>query len=42
MKITPAHDFNDFKVGQRHGLALINIFDDQARINDIAPEAYRA
>ncbi|HEY5409661.1 MAG TPA: valine--tRNA ligase [Caulobacteraceae bacterium] len=32
VKITPAHDFNDFKVGQRHGLALINILDDRARI----------
>ena len=32
VKITPAHDFNDFKVGQRHGLELINILDDRARI----------
>ena len=32
VKITPAHDFNDFKVGQRHGLQLINILDDRARI----------
>ena len=27
VKITPAHDFNDFEVGKRHGLPLINIFD---------------
>ena len=27
VKITPAHDFNDFEVGRRHGLALLNIFD---------------
>ena len=31
VKITPAHDFNDFEVGRRHGLALINIFDRDAR-----------
>jgi valyl-tRNA synthetase len=41
VKVTPAHDFNDFKVGQRHGLAAINIFTPEARINDQAPEAYR-
>ena len=41
VKITPAHDFNDFEVGRRHGLALINIFDRDARLNDNAPEAYR-
>ena len=41
VKITPAHDFNDFEVGKRHGLAMVNIFDADARINDNAPEAYR-
>ncbi|MEX1146778.1 MAG: valine--tRNA ligase [Sphingomonadales bacterium] len=41
VKITPAHDFNDFEVGKRHDLPQINIFDDEARINDNAPEAYR-
>src|SRR5947199_6715319 len=41
VKITPAHDFNDFKVGERHDLPLINIFDADARLNDNAPEAYR-
>lgn len=41
LKITPAHDFNDYEVGQRHNLPMINIFDDDACINDNAPEAYR-
>ncbi len=41
VKITPAHDFNDYDVGERHGLDKINIFDDNAAINDNAPEAYR-
>ncbi|MEY2333062.1 valine--tRNA ligase [Acidithiobacillus ferrianus] len=34
VKITPAHDFNDYQVGQRHGLALLNIFTPDARIRD--------
>jgi len=38
VKITPAHDFNDFEVGQRHQLPCLNIFDEQARYNDnVAP-----
>jgi valyl-tRNA synthetase len=41
VKITPAHDFNDFEVGRRHGLAMINIFDRDARINNNAPAPYR-
>ncbi len=41
VKITPAHDFNDFEVGRRHGLAQLNIFDADARLNDAAPAAYR-
>ncbi|HKW55031.1 MAG TPA: valine--tRNA ligase [Stellaceae bacterium] len=41
VKITPAHDFNDFQVGRRHGLALINILDKDAKLNEAAPEAYR-
>ncbi len=41
VKITPAHDFNDFEVGQRHGLAMVNILDADARIAGDAPEAYR-
>jgi valyl-tRNA synthetase len=41
VKITPAHDFNDYQVGKRHNLPLINIFTKDAAINDIAPEQYR-
>jgi valyl-tRNA synthetase len=41
VKITPAHDFNDFEVGRRHGLELINIFDRDAHLNDAVPAAYR-
>ncbi|WP_366556579.1 valine--tRNA ligase [Aquibaculum sediminis] len=41
VKMTPAHDFNDFEVGRRHNLELINIFDRDACINENAPEAYR-
>ncbi|HEX7802089.1 MAG TPA: valine--tRNA ligase [Pseudoxanthomonas sp.] len=41
VKITPAHDFNDYQVGQRHGLPLINILTPTAAINDAAPEKYR-
>jgi valyl-tRNA synthetase len=40
VKITPAHDFNDFEVARRHGLELINIFDRDARINTNAPERF--
>ncbi|MEQ9325964.1 MAG: valine--tRNA ligase [Rhodospirillales bacterium] len=41
VKMTPAHDFNDFEVGRRHGLEMINIFDADAHVNENAPEAYR-
>ena len=41
VKITPAHDFNDYEMGQRHDLPLINIFTVDAVINNDAPEAYR-
>ncbi|WP_424981308.1 valine--tRNA ligase [Maritalea sp. S77] len=41
VKITPAHDFNDFEVGKRNNLEQINIFTVDAKINDEAPEAYR-
>src|ERR1700756_1964226 len=41
VKITPAHDFNDFEVGRRHGLPLINIFDQDARLTDAVPAPYR-
>ncbi|HEX6549812.1 MAG TPA: valine--tRNA ligase, partial [Gammaproteobacteria bacterium] len=41
VKITPAHDFNDYQIGQRHKLDLINIFTLDAKVNDDAPAAYR-
>lgn len=41
VKITPAHDFNDYQVGKRHKLDLINIFTKDAHINEVAPEKYR-
>ena len=41
VKITPAHDFNDYEVGKRHDLPLINVFDMDAAINEHAPEFYR-
>jgi valyl-tRNA synthetase len=41
VKITPAHDFNDFEVGQRHGLKPINIFTSTATLNNTVPAAYR-
>ena len=41
VKITPAHDFNDFEVGRRHGLDMINVLDRDASLNENAPEAYR-
>ncbi len=40
VKITPAHDFNDFKVGQRHKLPIINILDAFARVNENAPREF--
>jgi valyl-tRNA synthetase len=41
VKVTPAHDFNDYAVGQRHQLPLISILTLDAKINDHAPEKYR-
>jgi len=41
VKITPAHDFNDFEVGKRHKLPIISIFDKDAKLNDEVPEEYR-
>ena len=41
VKITPAHDFNDFEVGKRHGLQPINILAPDGRLNDAVPEPYR-
>ena len=41
LKITPAHDFNDYEVGLRHGCTPINILTEDARINANAPAAYQ-
>ena len=41
VKITPAHDFNDYRIGAKHGLPMINIFTLDATVNDNAPESYR-
>jgi valyl-tRNA synthetase len=41
VKVTPAHDFNDYAVGQRHSLPMINILTLTAHINENAPEKYR-
>ncbi len=40
VKITPAHDFNDYEIGKRHQLAQINIFTPQAQINENAPARF--
>ena len=41
VKITPAHDFNDYQVGKRHGLEPISVMTLDARMNDQAPQKYR-
>ena len=41
VKITPAHDFNDYHVGERHGLERVNVLTPDARINDNAPARYQ-
>ncbi len=41
VKITPAHDFNDYQIGQRHQLSTISVLTLDAKINDNAPAAYR-
>jgi len=41
VKVTPAHDVNDYAVGQRHGLPMIGVLDLDAKVNDNAPLAYR-
>ncbi|MDA9861711.1 valine--tRNA ligase, partial [Candidatus Pelagibacter sp.] len=40
LKITPAHDFNDYEVGQRNNLEIINIFTEGGKVNDNAPKEY--
>ena len=41
VKITPAHDFNDYDVGKRHNLPMVNVFTSSATLGDNAPAAYR-
>jgi valyl-tRNA synthetase len=41
VKITPAHDFNDYEIGKRHGLEMINMFTDDAKLIDVVPEKYQ-
>ncbi len=41
VKITPAHDFNDYAMGERHDLPMINVLTAEAKINDEAPERFR-
>jgi valyl-tRNA synthetase len=41
LKVTPAHDFNDYEIGQRHQLALINIFTPRATLADTVPQRFR-
>jgi valyl-tRNA synthetase len=41
VKITPAHDFNDYDIGKRHGLPMHNVLTDDAAMNDEVPAAYR-
>ncbi|MBK7532080.1 valine--tRNA ligase [Piscinibacter sp.] len=41
VKVTPAHDANDYAVGQRHGLPIIGVLSLDAKVNDNAPAAYR-
>ena len=41
VKITPAHDFNDYDIGKRHNLPMYNVLTDDAAMNDEVPEAYR-
>ncbi len=41
VKITPAHDFNDYEIGKRHDLAMYNILTDDAALNESVPDAYK-
>ncbi|MDC2963815.1 valine--tRNA ligase [Gammaproteobacteria bacterium] len=40
VKITPAHDFNDYEIGKRHGLELINILNEDCTLNHLVPKRY--
>ena len=41
VKITPAHDFNDYEIGKRHNLEVINIFNENAELNENCPNEYQ-
>jgi len=41
VKITPAHDFNDYDIGKRHDLQMFNVLTDDAAMNDTVPESYQ-
>ncbi|MGB5256546.1 MAG: valine--tRNA ligase, partial [Woeseiaceae bacterium] len=41
VKITPAHDFNDYEIGKRHDLPMYNVLTDDAALNETVPEAYQ-
>ena len=41
VKVTPAHDFNDYQIGQRHNLPMVEIFNANATLNDNVPKEYR-
>ena len=41
VKITPAHDFNDYELGRRHNLEVVNIFDENAKLNENCPKEYK-
>jgi len=41
VKITPAHDFNDYEIGKRHNLPMINVFTIDAKLNEAAPTRYQ-
>ncbi|MEN2998387.1 MAG: valine--tRNA ligase [Brevinematia bacterium] len=41
LKVTPGHDPNDFEIGRRHGLPIVNIFNDDATLNSNVPQKYR-
>ncbi len=41
VKITPAHDFNDYELGKRHNLEIINIFNENAELNENCPREYQ-
>ncbi|MEK7246807.1 MAG: class I tRNA ligase family protein, partial [Pseudomonadota bacterium] len=41
VKVTPAHDFNDFEIARRHDLPAINVLDRDAKLNENAPERFR-